>query len=126
MKLLIPSQCIELTGEVQRVLLLAEQQGFAIGHIELGVSPTPYLQLVGDTTLSLSCNWFTHVQPDADWVLHYGAAAKDLPAPHVHDGWILLAKSRTKAVLLIVGNIQTKSVTCFRLTRWNLPTVGVI
>ncbi|EKO3948764.1 thiamine phosphate synthase [Vibrio fluvialis] len=92
MKLLIPSQCIELTGEVQRVLLLAEQQGFAIGHIELGVSPTPYLQLVGDTTLSLSCNWFTHVQPDADWVLHYGAAAKDLPATHVHDGWIFISE----------------------------------
>ncbi len=90
MKLLIPSQCIELTGDVQRVLLLAEQQGFAIGHIELGVSPTPDLQLVGDTTLRLSCNWFPHVQPDADRVLHYGAVTDDCASTAMHDRWIFI------------------------------------
>lgn len=90
MKLLIPSQCIELTGDVQRVLLLAEQQGFAIGHIELGVSPTPDLQLVGDTTLRLSCNWFPHVQPDADWVLYYGGVADDYASTAMHDRWIFI------------------------------------
>ncbi|MGI3026825.1 thiamine phosphate synthase, partial [Vibrio cholerae] len=92
MKLLIPSQCLELTREVQPVLLLAAQQCFAIGLVELGVSPSPYLQLFVDTTLSLSCNWFTHVQPDADWVLHYGAEAKDLSTSHVHDGWIFIGE----------------------------------
>lgn len=40
MKLLIPSDIIEVTGDIQQCLLLAEQQGFAIEHIELGISPT--------------------------------------------------------------------------------------
>lgn len=56
MKILIPSHCIAMTGEVQRVLLLAKQQGLHIDHIELGVSPTPYVHLVADTTLRLSSN----------------------------------------------------------------------
>lgn len=88
MKLLIPSQCIELTGEVQRVLLLAQQQGFAIEHIELGVSPTPCLQLVGDTTLTLSTNLFSMFQPNADCVFHYGPLneSNDKPPP----GWIVI------------------------------------
>ncbi|ENL1175723.1 thiamine phosphate synthase [Vibrio vulnificus] len=46
MRLLIPSAIIELTGEIQQCLLLAKQQGFAIDHIELGVSPTRTLQLI--------------------------------------------------------------------------------
>lgn len=46
MRLLIPSAIIELTGEIQQCLFLAKQQGFAIDHIELGVSPTRTLQLI--------------------------------------------------------------------------------
>lgn len=48
MKLLIPSDIIEVTGDIQQCLLLAEQQGFAIEHIELGVSPTRTLQLISN------------------------------------------------------------------------------
>ena len=46
MKILIPTQIVELTGEIQHCLLIAKQQGFAIKHVELGVSPTPYFSLV--------------------------------------------------------------------------------
>ncbi|MBE3671115.1 thiamine-phosphate diphosphorylase [Vibrio navarrensis] len=48
MKLLIPSDIIEVTGDIQQCLLLAEQQGFAIEHIELGISPTRTLQLISN------------------------------------------------------------------------------
>lgn len=66
-KLLIPSHCIELTGEVQQVLRLAQQQGFAIESVVLGVSPTPSLQLVADTTSSFSCDLFAHIdQPQGE------------------------------------------------------------
>ncbi|WP_136487259.1 thiamine phosphate synthase [Vibrio sp. H11] len=58
MKLLIPSHCVVMTGDVQRVLLLAKQQGLHIDHIELGVSPTQHFHLVADTTLRLSSNLF--------------------------------------------------------------------
>lgn len=46
MKILIPAHSIELTGEVQRCLLIAEHQGFDIKSIELGVSPTHYFSLI--------------------------------------------------------------------------------
>ena len=48
MKILIPAHSIELTGEVQRCLLIAEHQGFDIKSIELGVSPTHYFSLIAD------------------------------------------------------------------------------
>lgn len=48
MKILIPAHSIELTGEVQRCLLIAEHQGFDIKSIELGVSPTHYFSLITD------------------------------------------------------------------------------
>ncbi|WP_217519833.1 thiamine phosphate synthase [Vibrio metschnikovii] len=58
MKLLIPTHCIELTGAVQQVLLLAKQQGFAIESIELGVSPTQSIQLLGQHRYSLQTDLF--------------------------------------------------------------------
>ena len=45
-KILIPSQNIELTGEVQNCLLVAKQQGLATDAVELGVSPTQYFSIV--------------------------------------------------------------------------------
>lgn len=58
MKLLIPTHCIELTGAVQQVLLLAKQQGFAIESMGLGVSPTPSIQLLGQHRYSLQTDLF--------------------------------------------------------------------
>ncbi|MGO2162373.1 MAG: thiamine phosphate synthase [Vibrio toranzoniae] len=45
-KILIPSQDIELTGEVQNCLLVAKRQGLATDAVELGVSPTQYFSIV--------------------------------------------------------------------------------
>ncbi|MCW8334813.1 thiamine phosphate synthase [Vibrio paucivorans] len=45
MKILIPPQNINLTGEIQQCLLVAKSYGFAIEDIELGVSSTPYLEV---------------------------------------------------------------------------------
>ncbi|KJY84428.1 thiamine-phosphate pyrophosphorylase [Vibrio galatheae] len=47
-KILIPSSLMELTGLVQQCLLLAKEQGFSIEEVELGVSATQSIQLVGD------------------------------------------------------------------------------
>jgi len=57
-KILIPSHCLEFTGEVQQVLLLAAEQGFNISHIELGVSPTQCIELVDTETSRLYSNLF--------------------------------------------------------------------
>lgn len=56
-KILIPSSLIELTGSVQQCLLLANEQGFSIEDIELGVSPTQSIQLVRDQQI-------THITTD--------------------------------------------------------------
>ncbi|CDU11157.1 thiamine phosphate synthase [Vibrio coralliirubri] len=45
-KILIPSQNIELTGEVQSCLLVAKRQGLATDTVELGVSPTLCFSIV--------------------------------------------------------------------------------
>ncbi|MCY9866299.1 thiamine phosphate synthase [Vibrio coralliirubri] len=45
-KILIPSQNIELTGEVQSCLLVAKRQGLATDAVELGVSPTQCFSVV--------------------------------------------------------------------------------
>lgn len=52
--LLIPRQDIALTGDIQRVLLLAQQQGFDIKDITLGVSPTTCCQL-DEWTIDSDC-----------------------------------------------------------------------
>ena len=57
-KILIPSQNIELTGEVQNCLLVAKRQGLATDAVELGVSPTQYFSIV-DTQHALSIG-FAH------------------------------------------------------------------
>lgn len=55
MKLQIPAQHIELTGKVQRCLLIAEQQGFSISDIELGVSPTHAFQFHSNDSIFQLC-----------------------------------------------------------------------
>ncbi|NAZ71174.1 thiamine phosphate synthase [Vibrio toranzoniae] len=57
-KILIPSQYIELTGEVQNCLLVAKRQGLATDAVELGVSPTQYFSIV-DAQQALSIG-FAH------------------------------------------------------------------
>ncbi|MGO2317626.1 MAG: thiamine phosphate synthase [Vibrio toranzoniae] len=57
-KILIPSQDIELTGEVQNCLLVAKRQGLATDAVELGVSPTQYFSIV-DAQQALSIG-FAH------------------------------------------------------------------
>ncbi|CAK2015071.1 thiamine-phosphate pyrophosphorylase [Vibrio crassostreae] len=57
-KILIPSQNIELTGEVQNCLLVAKRQGLATDAVELGVSPTQHFSIV-DTQQALSIG-FAH------------------------------------------------------------------
>ncbi len=58
MKILIPSQDIELTGEVQNCLLVAKRQGLATDAVELGVSPIRYFSIV-DAQQALSIG-FAH------------------------------------------------------------------
>ncbi|WP_104402968.1 thiamine phosphate synthase [Vibrio penaeicida] len=54
-QLLLPKAQVELTGLVQSRLLLAQEQGFDIADIELGVSPTHLTQCyVDDRCVSLS------------------------------------------------------------------------
>ncbi|MCG9555509.1 thiamine phosphate synthase [Vibrio sp. Isolate31] len=65
-KILIPSQYIELTGEVQHCLLVAKRQGLATDAVELGVSPTQYFSIV-DSQHSLSIGFASDavsVQPE--------------------------------------------------------------
>lgn len=57
-KILIPSQYTELTGEVQNCLLVAKRQGLATDAVELGVSPTRYFSIV-DAQQALSIG-FVH------------------------------------------------------------------
>ncbi|WP_428773953.1 thiamine phosphate synthase [Vibrio sp.] len=133
MKLLIPSQCIELTGEVQRVLLLAEQQGFAIGDIELGVSPTPFLQLVGDTTLSLSSNLFNTFAPDVDRVLHYGSASSCANQVQPDAGWVFIGDRFAGSLIdcwhhdseprRLLNVTELDSTQCWRHLAWVLSSL---
>ena len=60
MKILIPSQYIELTGEVQHCLLVAKRQGLATVAVELGVSPTQYFSIV-DSQHSLAIGFASDV-----------------------------------------------------------------
>ncbi|WP_061040042.1 thiamine phosphate synthase [Vibrio coralliirubri] len=57
-KILIPSQNIELTGEVQSCLLVAKRQGLATDAVELGVSPIQCFSIV-DAQQALSIG-FAH------------------------------------------------------------------
>lgn len=53
-RLLIPRHDIALTGDIQHVLLLAQQQGFDIEDITLGVSPTTCCQ-INQWTIDSDC-----------------------------------------------------------------------
>lgn len=77
MKILIPASSIELTGEVQHCLLVAQQQGFEIKNIELGVSPTQYFSLKdSQQTIKLAeqCNSITDQANELDYVIDYTSA----------------------------------------------------
>lgn len=86
MKILIPSHCLEFTGEVQQVLLLAAEQGFNISHIELGVSPTQCIELVDTETSRLYSNLF---ELSGDGVIEtkltflYGGEPQEVCLPNV-------------------------------------------
>lgn len=73
-KILIPSSLIPLTGSVQQSLLLAKEQGFSIDEIELGVSPTQFIQLVlGQNTFRVGTDLIDVCEEaeTADFVLYY-------------------------------------------------------
>lgn len=73
-KILIPSSLIPLTGSVQQCLFLAKEQGFSIDEIELGVSPTQFIQLVlGQNTFRVSTDLIDVCEEaeTADFVLYY-------------------------------------------------------
>ncbi|MDG3400051.1 thiamine phosphate synthase, partial [Vibrio parahaemolyticus] len=73
-KILIPSSLIPLTGSVQQCLLLAKEQGFSIDEIELGVSPTQFIQLVlGQNTFRVGTDLIDVCEEveTADFVLYY-------------------------------------------------------
>lgn len=63
-KILIPAECLELTGSVQQCLLLAGEQGFIVDDIELGVSPT-HTVLVSkqNDTIGLVADLYTDLPP---------------------------------------------------------------
>ncbi len=58
MKILIPSHSFDFTQEVRQVLQLARIQGFSIAEVELGVSSTPFVELVDTTSSCISTNLF--------------------------------------------------------------------
>ncbi|RSD30542.1 thiamine phosphate synthase [Vibrio pectenicida] len=73
-KILIPSSMIGLTSLVQEYLLLAQEQGFNIDEIELGVSPTQFFQLVQhQQSTILSTDLMAEVSGDLthSFVLYY-------------------------------------------------------
>lgn len=78
-RLLIPVQHQWLTGEVQRILLLAWQQGFDISQIQLDVSRHDLFQLEGvndnEESLLIQTNLSTgavyNTERKADWRLDY-------------------------------------------------------
>lgn len=63
-KILIPADCIELTGIVQQCLLRANQQGFIVDGIELGVSPTHTILVAKHNgTIGLVADLYTDLAP---------------------------------------------------------------
>lgn len=76
-KILIPAECLELTGSVQQCLLLAGEQGFIVDDIELGVSPT-HTVLVSkqNDTIGLVADLYTDLPPcvSQDYSFSYALA----------------------------------------------------
>ncbi|MBU2895826.1 thiamine phosphate synthase [Vibrio hepatarius] len=73
-QILIPSSLIGLTPLVQQYLLVAQEQGFNIDNIELGVSSTLYFQLVQDQqSTTLSTDLIPKVSDDltSSFVIYY-------------------------------------------------------
>ncbi|MBD0787824.1 thiamine phosphate synthase [Vibrio sp. Y2-5] len=86
MKILIPSHCLEFTGEVQQVLLLAAEQGFNISHIELGVNPTQCIELVDTETSRLYSNLFESSGDgdlERELMFLYGGQPQEICLPNV-------------------------------------------
>ncbi|GAB2653416.1 thiamine phosphate synthase [Vibrio panuliri] len=70
--ILVPSSKIELTGEIQQALILAKQQGLAIGHIELGVSSTQYLLIQTEQSeLVIGSDLWSCSSRDCDCYIEY-------------------------------------------------------
>lgn len=63
-KILIPADCLEVTGNVQQCLLLAREQGFIVDDIELGVSPTHTILVSKQSdTIGLVADLYTDLPP---------------------------------------------------------------
>ena len=74
-KILIPSSLIELTGFVQDCLLLANEQGFHIHDIELGVSLTQSIELVrGQQTTHITTDLIDDSESECSFALYYRSA----------------------------------------------------
>lgn len=63
-KILIPADYIELTGVIQQCLLVADEQGFTVSGIELGVSPTHTILVSNSNdTIGLVADLYTDLAP---------------------------------------------------------------
>lgn len=71
-RILVPSEQIVLTGEIQHALLVAELQGLVINEIELGVSPSQYIQVVIEqSSLSIGSDLWSSDIEGCDFYLSY-------------------------------------------------------
>lgn len=76
-KILIPAECLELTGCVQQCLLRAREQGFIVDDIELGISPTlTVLVSKQNDTIGLVADLYTDLPPcvSQDYSFSYALA----------------------------------------------------
>ncbi|MGD8173774.1 thiamine phosphate synthase [Vibrio sp. TRT 21S02] len=98
-KILIPSSLIELTGLVQDCLLLANEQGFSIKDIELGVSPTQSIQLIRDQQT-------THIT--SDLIEGYDFESECLFALYYHSAFSVEACAMQPSKAIYVGIADTQ------------------
>ncbi len=115
-KLLVPASNISATQMLQHCLLLAEKQGLAIDHVQLGVSPTEYFMVQnGSSAYRYQTDCFVGsaqvVSSDTDWAFEY------------HSGSISLATTgslQPNTVKLDVANEE------YSLDVWRHPLSGEI
>lgn len=71
--ILVPSEKIGLTGEIQHALLVASRKGLATEAIELGVSSTQYLQIrTEQTVITIGSNLWSCAVDQCDFYVLYG------------------------------------------------------
>ncbi|MEG3223773.1 thiamine phosphate synthase [Vibrio gigantis] len=133
-KILIPSQDIELTGEVQNCLLVAKRQGLATDAVELGVSSTQYFSIV-DAQQALSIGFADDVDSLAECqlaqlshVVDYSnsAALTDVYATLTQaSNTIYIGVSDDSAVLDIWSHLDSnRAIKCETTTHQELDSRG--